>query len=278
MRYVLRCIAMMNKFSYCTLIYDGAELPIAIEHVSRAGYDGIELYPKDWTWAFRELGAQRLKRLLSDASIQVSAVFGGVLGPDPATLLDAAQAADRLGARTVFAVSPVKGEVGRSECEDILNCACDQIEKYSLKLAIHNHAGTFMESLDVSVDLCKAIRKDNFGLCLDSLHFALFDDAIEKKIDPLLPYIAYVHLKDILRSRHELNRLVPQEEWKWGTLSFLEQTYTDLESGIIDNNAIARKISQYGYIGWWLPEIERQRIDRYAHAVNNYNVIRSYIE
>ncbi len=269
---------MKNQFSYCTLIYDGAELPIAIEHVSRAGYDGIEIYPKDWSWAFREIGVQRLKRLLSDAHLQVSAVFGGVLGSDSAALLDATQAADQLGARTVFTVSPVKGTVGRIECEEILGNACDLLKKYGLTLAIHNHAGTFMESIDVSIDLCGSIRKENFGLCLDSLHFALFDDAIEDKIDPLLPYIRYVHLKDILSSRHELDKLVPKEQWKWGSLGFLERTYTDLENGMIDNRAIARKILNYGYVGWWLPEIERQRIDRSAHAVNNYGIIRSYME
>ena len=37
--------------SYSTLIYEGNELPKAVEHIKKAGYTGIELNPKDWEWS-----------------------------------------------------------------------------------------------------------------------------------------------------------------------------------------------------------------------------------
>lgn len=235
------------------------------------------MYPKDWEWAFSNYGSNELKSLLTTSALSVSAVFGGVLDRHQSVLIEAVRAADILGAQTVFAVAPVSGTVSLNECIDIVGSACDLLKPYGQTMAIHNHAGTFMESIRDSHKLCNSINRDNFGLCIDSLHFALFDDEIEKKLDPVLPYIKYVHLKDINKSPNEIASLVPKHTWKWGSLGFLEETYIDLEMGIIDNKAIAKRIKESGYSGWWLPEIERSRIDRLLHAKQNAEIVRRYL-
>jgi sugar phosphate isomerase/epimerase len=269
---------MKDSFSYCTIIYQGHELPLVVEHISAAGYDGIELYPKDWEWGFSNLGKKGMKKLFDDSGLAVSAVFGGVLENSSDALTDAAKAAETLGARYVFAVSPIKGAVSRSECEDIVSRACDTLASFGLVLVIHNHAGTYMESISVSHDLCNAIHKPNFGLCLDSLHFALFDDDIQDCLEPVIDYVKYVHLKDMTKTRHEIDAAVPKETWRWGALGHLAETYIDLEKGVIDNKAIAAYIKKSGYSGWWIPEIEVARIDRKDHAANNAGLIRSYVK
>jgi inosose dehydratase len=269
---------MKDLFSYCTLIYKGYELPLAIEHISAAGYGGIELYPKDWSWGFSHLGKNELRDLFEANGLAVSAVFGGVLENENEALADAAHAAVALDSKFVFAVSPIKGSVSRSECEDIVGNACDFLDTFGLTLLIHNHAGTYMESIGVSHDLCKAIQKPNFGLCLDSVHFALFDDAIQNCLEPVIEFVKYVHLKDMTKTRHEIDAVVPKETWRWGALGHLAETYIDLDKGVIDNKAIAKAIKNSGYSGWWVPEIEVARIDRNNHALNNARLIKSYVK
>lgn len=265
-----------DYFSYCTLTYTGEELPLAVEQIADAGYDGIEIYPKDWQWGMKVLGKKSFQRLFSDAGLCVSAVFGGVLDEKLGNVEEAAKIGQMIGAKYVFVVAPVIGTVEYSQCVDILHRASRLASEYKETLLIHNHAGTFMESLETSQKLCAAVQDLNFGLCLDSLHFALFDDNIENKLSGVLPFVKYVHLKDLDISRRELYKVTPKEEWRWGNLQYLEFHYTDLNSGVIDNAKIAAIIKAYGFSGWWLPEIERAYMNRQIHLNQNYERIKRY--
>ena len=60
------------KASYCTLIYEGNELLTALEDVKRAGYQGIELYPKDWRWALNSYSLEEFADIFQR--------FGNLLG------------------------------------------------------------------------------------------------------------------------------------------------------------------------------------------------------
>jgi len=268
---------MEDKLSYCTLIYNGDEILQAISDVSAAGYKGIEFYPKDWQWGFSNLGVQEFAKYIENAGIEISAVFGGVLSELYDDVYEAANAACALSAKYVFAVSPVSGTVDRKTCIKIIEDICDILARYGLTLVIHNHAGTYMESLSTSYNICSSIKRENFGLCLDSVHFALFDDNIEEKIDDIFKYIKYIHLKDMKKTRQDLYKTVPKEEWRWGELDHLAAHYTDLDDGVVDNRALAKRLKKLGYSGWWIAEIEKQQIDKQSHANNNYNILSSYI-
>ena len=54
------------KASYCTLIYKGEELLKALEDVKGAGYQGIELYPKDWRWALNSYSLDELGNIFQN--------------------------------------------------------------------------------------------------------------------------------------------------------------------------------------------------------------------
>ena len=51
----------------------------------------------------------------------------------------------------------------------------------------------------------------------------------------------------------------------------------DLGDGIIHHAAIAEVIRNYGYTGWWEPEIERIYLDRKTQVERNYQRIREYV-
>lgn len=268
---------MENKISYCTLIYDGCDIETAVRDIASAGYDGIELYPKDWEWGIEHLGRETFSHLFKDAGLAVSAVFGDVLSASEQNITSAISAAKLVGATYIFAVPPVKNSVDRSRCLRIINHVCSLLEDHGLNLVLHNHAGTCMESISESVDICSSIDRKNFGLCLDSVHFALYDDDIHLHLEPLLPFIRYVHLKDMTKPRRVQYETLPPDMWRWGDLAHLASTYTDLEHGVIDNRAIAEYLIRSGYSGWWVPEIERQQADRLEHASFNHTVLKSYL-
>ena len=268
---------MEDKLSYCTLIYDGSEIEQAIAHVGKAGYDGIELYPKDWQWALGEYGEAGMENLFR--GIEVSALFGGVLAEDQEGMADAKRAAQMLGAGYIFFVAPVKNT--GTKLEDVVRMmeqAYSLVRDSQIKLIIHNHAGTFVETIESTVQLFSELKGLPIGLCFDSVHYALFHDDLIERLDEIVDFIDYVHLKDMNLTRQQLAAIKPVDQWKWGDLDHIAAHYTGLENGVIDNKSIAKRFKALGYSGWWLPEIERKEINRLDHAAENCRVMKSYLQ
>lgn len=271
---------MKDMFSYCTLIYDGSELPNALEHIKKAGYDGVELYEKDWRWGIKQLGKKGFKKLFDKSGLKVSALFGGIIKNESSlsVVKEAADIAEFLGSKYIFAVSPQKDCIDKDGFLKGVDIACDYLQKKDIQLVIHNHAGTYMESPKKTVTVCTKIQKMNFGICFDSVHFALFEDNLLGWLDELIKYIKYVHLKDMKLTRLEFYKRRPVEEWRWGDLDHLWEEYTNLEEGVLDNRSIAVRLKKLGYSGWWVPEVERKEYDRQQHAYNNIRRLKSYFK
>ncbi|MDD5017621.1 MAG: TIM barrel protein [Eubacteriales bacterium] len=267
---------MEDKLSYCTLIYNGNELTKAISHVREAGYDGIELYPKDWRWALGELGEAGLINLFRNLS--VSALFGGVLSEQQEGIAEAKNIAQLLDVKYIFIVAPPKNMCLKNE--EILNMlekAYSSVKNTDIKLIIHNHAGTLVETIESTLQLFSNLDKLPIGLCFDSVHYALFHDDLVSRLEEIIHFIDYVHLKDMNLTRQQLSAIKPVDQWKWGDLSHIADHYTGLENGVIDNESIAKRLKDLGYAGWWLPEIERKEINPLDHAIENFKVLKSYL-
>ncbi len=264
--------------SYCTLTYAGSEFPIAITDCAKAGYSGIEIYPKDWEWTLSHESIDDLKKMITTNGLKVSAVFGGCLSStaDLDQFMRAADIGFHLNAEFVFFVAP--GKHGKEPFDFVRACkkAAVQLKVKNMAALLHNHAGTIVESSDDSVQLCEAVGEKNFGLCFDSVHYALFEDNLQKSVERTKDFIKYVHLKDIKENRFTLARIKPAADWEWGQLDHISREYTGLGEGVVDNRAVVKALRDMGYDGWWMIEIERQEYDRHIHASRNLEELKSY--
>jgi len=265
--------------SYSTLIYEGKELPQAVEHVKNAGYNGIELNPKDWEWALEKGSIDELKQLFVENKIKVSGVMGGFLTreEDLRNFNNAADIGAALGSDIVFFVSPDKKYNNFDAFCSLVKKACKGLKDKNMTAVLHHHAGTLVETLQQTVDCIKSIDEPNFGLCFDTVHYAIFEDDVVGCVYKLKEHIKYVHLKDIKKDKNELFKDVSVSMTTLDNLTHISSEYTGLGEGVIDNKKIIRALIDIGYNGWWVIEVERQEYDRQQHAINNMKVLHEYL-
>jgi sugar phosphate isomerase/epimerase len=265
--------------SYSTLIYEGKELPQAVAHIKNAGYNGIELNPKDWEWALEKGSIDELKQLFIKNKIKVSGVMGGFLTreEDLHNFNNAADIGSALGSDIVFFVSPDKKRGNFDTFCSLVKKACRSLKDKNMMAVLHHHAGTIVETLQQTVEGIKSIDEPNFGLCFDTVHYAIFEDDIIGCVSKLKDHIKYVHLKDIKKDKHELFKNVPVSMTTLDNLKHVSSEYTGLGEGVIDNKRIIQALIDIGYSGWWVIEVERQEYDRQQHAINNMKVLNEYL-
>ena len=267
------------KASYCTLIYEGGELLEALEDVKAAGYQGIELYPKDWRWALNSYSLDELGSILRKVDLSVSGVMGGVLNEqkDLEVFGEAVNIAAAIGCPNVFFVAAAKPACDYDEFIRLAKKATAYAASMELTALLHHHAGTLAESMVQTRNIAESVGMDNFAVCFDSVHLALFEKDLAGSMLALGDLIKYVHLKDIKKDREVLLRGVPASDLTWENLDHIAQEYTGLGEGTINNEEVAHTLLDMGYEGWWVIEIERQEYGRKEHAEKNLKRLRAYL-
>lgn len=269
---------ILMRLSYSTLTYDGSEFFFAIDEIANAGYNGIEIYPKDWEWALSQQSIDDLRKLLAKKRLKISAVFGGSLGigSDFERFTRAADIGSQLDCQYVFFVAPGKHAKNEFNLASVCRETARVLKAKGMIALLHNHAGTMVETSRDAAILSENVNSENFGLCFDSVHYALFEDDLAESVQRTSSYIKYVHLKDIKKTRGELTKSMPAEEWEWGNLAHLSQEYTGLGEGVINNRCVVNELLRIGYSGWWVLEVERREHDRSIQLSRNKKELRSY--
>ena len=100
------------KFAFNTLIYGDNELRVILKDVKAAGYDGIEIFPKDIPGSdgSRPIDPD-LIQAVKESGLEVSAYMGGFLsGTEEHTgvVSHACEVAGLLGTGTIFQLAPDK--------------------------------------------------------------------------------------------------------------------------------------------------------------------------
>jgi inosose dehydratase len=267
------------KASYCTLIYEGNELLAALEDVKRAGYQGIELYPKDWRWALNKYSLDEFSHILHRFDVSVTGVMGGVLNErkDLEAFGEAATIAAALGCPNVFFVAAAKPGCEYNEFIRLAKQAAAYAASMGLTALLHHHAGTLAETMPQTRNIAESVGMDSFAICFDSVHLALFEKDLAGSVLALGDLIRYVHLKDIKKNREVILRGVPAADLTWDNLDYIAQEYTGLGEGTINNEEVAHTLLDMGYDGWWVVEIERQEYSRKEHAGKNLERLRTYV-
>lgn len=102
-----------------------------------------------------------------------------------------------LGGKTmrIFAGNVPKGdteEKARERCIAAIEEACDHAAKYGIYLALENHGG-IVSTADQILSIVKAVRKDNFGVNLDTGNFHTADPYGD--LERVAPYAIVSQLK-----------------------------------------------------------------------------------
>lgn len=265
------------KASYCTLIYEGNELLSALEDVKSAGYQGIELYPKDWRWALNRYSLDEFGDILKRFDMSVTGVMGGVLNEqnDLEAFGEAVTVAAAIGCPNVFFVASTKPGCEYSRFIRLARQATANAASKGLTALLHHHAGTLAETMVQTRNIAESVGMNNFAICFDSVHMALFEQDLPGSVAALGNLIRYVHLKDIKKDREVILHGVPAAGLTWANLDYIAQEYTGLGEGTVDNEEVAHTLLDMSYDGWWVIEIEKQEYARKEHAQRNLERLRA---
>lgn len=164
---------------------------------------------------------------------------------------------------------PKKGKVEWKVFVELARQAGNHAAKQDVILTVHHHVGTMVETLDEILTMVRQIGSDSLGICFDCAHFLLCNDDLKQGIEKMSKWIKYVHLKDLVRNRADVDIKL--------NLGNVGKEFIDLGEGILDFRSITRNLHKIGYDGWLTVEIENRRYGREDHARKNLEYIKALI-
>jgi inosose dehydratase len=151
-----------------------------------------------------------------------------------------------------------------------LSDLADKCLEKGIRLAVHHHIGSVIESQQDVIDLMHNTR-ESVGLLLDTGH------AVSCGVDPLVVIqefgsrICHVHCKDIRKPQWEIAKAKDQGFME----SVLEGMFTVPGDGFIDYPAILAALNQAAYSGWLVVEAEQdpEKADPFVYAQKGYQYL-----
>jgi inosose dehydratase len=254
-------------------------IDIAIDHIARLGFDGLEIAvtPK-WSTEISTLDAterQRIRRLIGEAGIQLSSVAGhaNMLAEDPdqhardvARLHDAIDLCVDL---TVDGVVPVMTTTAGAKPQDWealngrlverLHALGEYAARRGVTLALEPHVGQIIERPEHVVWLIEQVALPNVRLNFDISHFNVLGLPMEATVAMLAPLAVHTHIKDERGYAPNHQFLIPGE-------------------GDFDYVAYLKAMQAVGYTGFITVEVSvmvqrRPGYDPLAAAKQSYQVV-----
>ena len=243
-----------------------------LDAIAEAGYDGTELGPFGYLPTTRDA----LARELEARHLTLGSSFVPVALEDtsarPAVLAHALKVASLLaqfGVKELIVADdedprrtraagriPADGSLGwtseewKVATETLELIASRVMEEHGLRVVVHHHAGTFIETPQEIDRMLEGTRSELVNLLLDTGH------AVYGGCDPLDlatrhgARVKYVHLKDVDAVRLKEVRssdITMQEAWKRGV-------FCALGEGVVDFKGIRETLGGRGYCGWMIVE------------------------
>ncbi|MBM3276447.1 MAG: TIM barrel protein, partial [Candidatus Sericytochromatia bacterium] len=266
----------MLRFGTVPILWNNDDLPdlrggFVIPHrevldaIKKTGFAGTELgsnYPRD---------AATLRQELKSRSLTLS---GAYYCPG---LTDAAKAEaaldevepflellETVGCEFLIAAEPLEprraAAAGRAAAPDVprlgaegwssLAQALDELgwrcKGRGIRLAFHNHAGTWVETPDEVARLLDVTDPERVGLCLDTGHWTVGGGDAAEAVQRHWPRLKYLHLKDV-----DPEVLAALRTERFGFLEALRRrVFTELGKGCVDVAGIALALRNSGWSGW----------------------------
>jgi inosose dehydratase len=253
---------------------DRPNLPYArvLDEIAAAGYEGTELGP----YGYLPTEPRALERELRSRGLALGSSFvplpledAGSRGRSVETALRVARllatqrvqelilADDEDPARQKLAGRvPADGSAGWSDAEWREACATVEAvaqalrRELSMRVVLHHHAGTFVETpLEVSRFL-EQTDPESVGLLLDTGHFVYGGGDPVELLRRHGRRVRYVHLKDACADELQRVRTHPLslgEAWARGV-------FCPLGDGVVDFPAVIDALREQGYSGWLIVE------------------------
>lgn len=150
---------------------------------------------------------------------------------------------------------PADGRAGLSEREwaavvDGLHRMAEALRPLNLRLVLHNHAGSFVETRAELDTLCRLTDAAKVGLCLDAGHLAYGGADVLETFRAHRERLHYVHVKDV---DAEVLARIRRERLGW--LDALRQyPFTELGRGSLDIKGLFAYLKESQYGGWVIVE------------------------
>lgn len=174
--------------------------------LAAAGYGAVELHPGQLTSMGDRVRRDRFAGALHAAGLEIACVFVGVASDPASAALASARCemAAAIGAKLVFLVPPSRRSGTQRDMAAQVARVCRAAGGLGLVVAVHNHAGTHVTTVDMALRFLEAVDRPEAGLCLDVAHLALFEDDLPAAIGRLAPHTRYLHVKDLAAGAREV--------------------------------------------------------------------------
>lgn len=212
-------------------LYGMKSLPIgeAIKTSASIGYDGVELAlmpgyasePKRLSAAARK----DLRKQLSDSGMKLHGVMENLA--EPAKEVEHAKNLDRLKAaaelihalapdsppaiETILGGNPADWEKVKDRLVERLGDWAVLAKSSKTTIAVKPHVGNALHTPDAAVWLLKQVNSPWLRLAFDFSHFMLRSYKLEEAAEKLLPYTAFIHVKDAKGTPEKFEFLLPGE-------------------------------------------------------------------
>lgn len=231
-------VTSIGQLAYLTF----GDIGRAIAEIGAAGYQGVELF--DGNVLDYPGGSKTLASSLAGAGVKLVAAYSGanfifpdILEEELARISRVADAAAALSAEHLV----IGGGARRLEgvASGDYERLAEGLEKASalasargLKAHYHPHLSTIVEG---PAEVDRILSLTSIGFCPDTAHLAAAGGDVPAMIGKHRARISYVHLKGLRREPF---------------------AFTPLDEGDLDNAAVIKALSETGYHGWILAELD----------------------
>lgn len=258
---------------YATLTYDPEEIVReGIGDLAACGYDGVEIgLPK-----IEEIGRERLTDELDRYEMDLYCVMAGWLNEhaDVRDAVDGLDVAADLDVDFLGILPPPRGIVDDATFQSWLEEIGTAAGNHGVTPVVHHHAGSHIEQPD-------EIRRwlddgpPELELLFDTGHYYAYGDVCDG-IERFADDIAYFHYKDIDPPSDFQSHVTNLSAGKvdYDSIMTYFGAFTDLGEGVLDFEAIRRKLDDVSYEGNRTIEVDTVQGPTLAHAKRNLDFIR----
>jgi inosose dehydratase len=248
--------------------YTGAQV---LDEIARAGYAGTELGP----YGFLGEVPPALRQALDQRNLRLTSAFFWTDLADPArrsrTIADVRRTASLLGQVggqwLVLSdyLSPSRDAIGGRVSPDgadswtpdqwkvvegTVQAVIEACQQYGIRVAIHNHVGTYVERPEELDRMLELGRPDVLGVCLDTGHYVYAGGDPGQAVRRYGSRLWHVHLKDV--DGPLLNRVVAEGI---GFMDAIERgAFVPIGRGVVPFADFFAALRAIDYAGWVVVE------------------------
>ncbi|MDO5712383.1 MAG: sugar phosphate isomerase/epimerase [Micrococcales bacterium] len=147
----------------------------------------------------------------------------------------------------------------------------DLLQPKGIKVVLHNHVGTYVETAAETRRFLDESDPTKVGWCLDVGHLKYGGGDALDFLPEYGDRVAHVHLKDV---DPDVLRRAKDESWSFGA-ALREIIFPELGEGLVDIPAIVRDLEQRGYDGWYVLEQDTTHKHPKEAAASNLRYVQS---